>query len=82
MKQTPDIFSVTIFLVLVIVIALAVIFVICEKVLIPFNAKTRYIKMEIKRSNGSERRHWQKKLKKHYLRSVPFIGKFLLRYIK
>ena len=68
-----------------IVITLVLIFVIpaiCKLYIIPFKSYARYLKMEIKRSYGNEYRYWKRKLKRHYVRSIPFIGKFLVRFIK
>ena len=39
--------------------------------------RTRYIKLEINRNTGVRRRYWQEELKRHRLRSVPIIGKWL-----
>lgn len=43
--------------------------------------RTRYIKLEINRNTGVRRRYWQEELKRHRLRSVPIIGKWLERKI-
>lgn len=51
-------------------------------VIIPFNNEKKYIEEEIQRSVGRARRHWQKKLKKHKLTLVPFIGKWLSKKVK
>ena len=50
--------------------------------IMPFRSHVRYLKMEMKRSHGKEYQHWKRKLKIHYIRSVPLIGKFLIRFIK
>lgn len=43
----------------------------------PFLREREYIKMEIKRSfDEEEYRYWKRRLKKLYLRSIPFIGRF------
>lgn len=43
----------------------------------PFLREREYIKMEMKRSfDEDEYRYWKHRLKKLYLRSIPFIGKF------
>lgn len=39
--------------------------------------RARYIKLEIKRNTGVRRRYWEEELKKHRLRSIPIIGKFI-----
>ena len=47
-----------------------------------FKSRARYLKMEMKRSYGREYQYWNRKLKRHYVRSIPLIGKFLVRFIK
>lgn len=39
--------------------------------------QTRYIKLEINRSTGVRRRYWEEELKRHRIRSIPIIGKWL-----
>lgn len=43
--------------------------------------KTRYIKLEINRNTGDKKSYWKKELKRHKLRSIPLIGKWLERII-
>ncbi len=62
------------FMVLLCVIG-AVIYLLTEKT----RAQTRYIKLEIKRNIGVRRRYWEEELKRHRLRSIPIIGKWLGR---
>ena len=51
-------------------------------VVIPFSNRKRYLKMEIGRSEGKERRYWKRKLKRHYVRHIPLIGKLIVRYMR
>ena len=45
---------------------------------IPFKEERDYIKMEMERSfEEDEYRYWRRELKRLYLRSIPFIGRFL-----
>ncbi len=44
-----------------------------------FRAQTRYIKLEIKRNTGEKQLYWEEELKRHRLRSLPVIGKWLER---
>ena len=50
--------------------------------IMPIKSRARYLKMEMKRSYGREYQYWKRKLKRHYVRSIPLIGKFLVRFIK
>ena len=45
---------------------------------IPFLEELKYIKMEINRSKGREKRYWKRELKYHYLGLIPF-SKFLFK---
>lgn len=49
------------------------------KKIIPFMRKKDYIKMEMERSQGSEYRHWERKLKRHYLRQIPIFGNMIIK---
>ncbi len=51
-------------------------------VIVPFIKDKEYIKAEIGRSTGHAKKHWQKKLKRHNLSLIPFIGKFLAKKVK
>ena len=44
-------------------------------VITPFVDVRKYIKTEISRSVGSERKYWQKELRELYFDSVPVFGK-------
>lgn len=44
---------------------------------VPFITDRDYIKMEIVRSHGKGRRHWEKELKKLYLSQIPLVGGYL-----
>ena len=45
------------------------------KRIIPYQNEVKYIKMEISRSEGPERKYWESKLKRRYVRAIPFVGK-------
>ena len=49
---------------------------------VPYQRRARYIKMEIGRSHGRERERWERRLKRHYVRAIPFIGKRIARNMK
>lgn len=42
----------------------------------PFWDQRNYIKTEIDRSIGEERKYWKRKLRHFYLRQIPVIGLF------
>lgn len=44
-------------------------------------SQTRYIKLEINRNIGVRRRYWKEELKRHRVRSIPLIGRWLERKI-
>lgn len=44
-----------------------------------FRGQSRYIKLEIKRNTDEKRLYWEEELKRHRLRSLPVIGKWLER---
>lgn len=39
------------------------------------------ILIEIERSEGKERKRWERKLKKIYINMIPIIGKLITKYI-
>jgi len=43
----------------------------------PFREERRYFKLEISRSEGEERKFWERELKYFYIRTIPIIGKML-----
>lgn len=48
---------------------------------IPFFNRRRYLKMEIARADDDdEYYYWKDKLKRHYIRHIPLIGRFLVRF--
>lgn len=53
-----------------------------KKFLISFIRRKNYIKMEMGRSEGEEYLQWKRRLKRHYIRSIPFIGKWIWRRIR
>ena len=62
------------------ILVLVIIFVLylnCE-IVSPLLEKRRYLKMEIHRAcSEHERHHWQKELRKLYLKSIPVVRWFL-----
>lgn len=48
------------------------------KVYMPFVDDRDFIRMEIVRSHGNERVHWQHELKRLYIGMIPFVGGFLV----
>lgn len=62
-------------LVAVILIILAIKYV--STVYMPFVEERDFIKMEIARSHGNSRVHWQHELRRLYLAQIPFIGGIL-----
>lgn len=62
-------------LVAVILIILAIKYVLT--VYMPFVEERDFIKMEIARSHGNSRVHWQHELRRLYLAQIPFIGGIL-----
>ena len=49
---------------------------------VPFRRERNYLKSEINRSQGRERRYWENKLKEHYLYNTPVIGGILRKFSK
>ncbi len=47
------------------------------KVWIPFSDEVSYLKMEIGRTTGRDRAHWERKLKTFYRERIPIIGHFM-----
>ena len=70
----------------ILVIALAVFIIVAYiyfRFVVPFTRERDYIKSELNRSyTDAEYRHWKRELKKLYVSSVPFFGRFLARHIK
>ena len=46
-------------------------------VYLPFADDRDFIKLEIMRSHGNERIHWQHEMKRLYLSMIPIVGKHL-----
>ena len=62
-------------LVVVILIILAIKYI--AAIYMPFVEERDFIKMEIARSHGNRRVHWQYELHRLYLAQIPFIGVML-----
>ena len=60
------------------IIVFCFLFYVTERI-IKFLERRRYIKMEIGRSEGSELRYWQYRLRRHWLTNIPIFG-FLFRH--
>lgn len=63
-------------LVAVILIILAIKYI--AAIYMPFIEERDFLKMEIARSHGNNRVHYQHELKRLYLSQIPFIGGFLV----
>lgn len=63
-------------LVILIFIILMMKFITC--VYLPFADDRDFIKLEIMRSHGNERIHWQHEMKRLYLSMIPLVGKHLV----
>ncbi len=60
-----------IFLVVLILFFLCVFIV---EVWLPFWEQRKYLKAEVHRSGGEERRYWKRELRYFYLRNIPLLG--------
>ena len=49
-------------------------------VYLPFSDDRDFIKLEIMRSHGNERIHWQHEMKRLYLSMIPIVGKYLVDF--
>ena len=49
-------------------------------VYLPFAEDRDFIKLEILRSHGNERIHWQHEMKRLYLGMIPLVGKHLVNF--
>ncbi len=63
-------------LALLIFIILMMKFITC--VYLPFADDRDFIKLEIMRTHGNERIHWQHELKRLYLSMIPIVGSYLV----
>ena len=63
-------------LIVLIFIILMMKFITC--VYLPFADDRDFIKLEIMRTHGNERIHWQHEMKRLYLGMIPFVGKHLV----
>lgn len=44
-----------------------------DSVLLPFKRKSEYLKMEAKRTSGTEKKYWQRMLREHYISALPVV---------
>ena len=63
-------------LIILIFIILMMKFITC--VYLPFADDRDFIKLEIMRTHGNERIHWQHEMKRLYLGMIPLVGKYLV----
>lgn len=49
---------------------------------VPFRDELRFYKLEISRADDKHIEFWKKELKYFYIRSIPFIGKFIYRRLR
>lgn len=62
------------------VVAAVCVFMLCQTVIKPFFDERAYIKVEMSRSlSDREYRYWERQLKKLYIRSIPFVGRFFVK---
>ena len=47
--------------------------------LIPFISEKNYLKMEIKRSQGEEKKYYERKLKLFYASHIPLVRRFIYK---
>lgn len=61
-------------------VAVICVFILCLSVVKPFLSERAYLKTEMNRaSSDGEYRYWERQLKKLYLRSIPFVGRFFAK---
>lgn len=66
-----------VFLIILAFVLIIVLYLYVE-ILVPFNERRKYIKLEINRScSEQEYNHWKKEMKKLYRKYIPLIGWFL-----
>ncbi len=68
--------------IIVICLSLIIMILVYTKIIIPFNNEKAYIKSEIARSFGRERKYWKRRLKKLYVSAIPLLGKLLLKFMR
>jgi len=66
-----------VFLVFIEVLFIFIAFIV--KFWIPFIKERGYIKMEINRSSGGERKYWERELKIFYASHIPFLRYFIYK---
>ena len=77
--MTKDIFATETLLILIISILVGALVVVAFiiNIWIPFMQERRYLKLEIERTSGNERKYWERELKKLYVRVFPFATVFM-----
>ncbi|MBQ9736991.1 MAG: hypothetical protein IJV86_01125 [Clostridia bacterium] len=61
---------------IIVIVGFFIIFAFYVNVVMPFMEERKYIKKEIKRSDGEEYYYWKRELKRLYLTHMPIIGRF------
>ncbi|MDY3929373.1 MAG: hypothetical protein SOZ34_08445 [Clostridia bacterium] len=77
-QNSNDFFLYTITVLPILLICIAVFFL---NVIYPFNEKRKFIKSEIRRSDGKEYNYWKRELKKLYIEHIPIFG-WLIRKLQ
>lgn len=72
-RESFLILIITIFLVSFVVVAFIVNF------WLPFISEKKYLKMEIKRSEGEEKKYYERKLKLFYASHIPLVRRFIFK---
>lgn len=65
-------------LIVLIFVILMMKFITC--VYLPFADDRDFIKLEILRTHGNERIHWQHEMKRLYLGMIPLVGKYIVDF--
>lgn len=63
-------------------IVLFLLLLLIKRKVIPFVKQRNYIIMEMNRSTDEEYDYWRKKLKRHYVRQIPVLGKIIIKHSK
>lgn len=72
-------YDLTTFIIIILIIFLVVIS-LTIKIIIMHHLRKQFL-IEIERSEGSEKRIWQRKLRKLYIETIPLFGKLITKFI-
>ncbi len=65
------------FLLFVLMLGILALIAFIINVWIPYQRERKYIKMEMKRSDGEEYYYWKRQLKRLYISHIPIVGRFI-----